>query len=150
MRRHWRFARSLPRPDVGKELDAFRASRAGTAGGAPVVAVQERSYQNEVVEFTLAPREFMEYKYRLDKGETLHFSSKATTLVNYELHAEPDAAPSGYAETFDKQDARDTASGTLTVPFSGIHGCYWQNPTDAPIKVTLSAAGFYNMAHEFR
>ena len=42
------------------------------------------------------------------------------------------------------------ASGTLTAPFSGIHGWYWENQTDGEVTVTLSAAGFYNMSHEFR
>ena len=42
-----------------------------------------------------------------------------------------------------------TASGTLTAPFPGIHGWYWENPSDAPVLVTLSAAGFFTMSHEF-
>ena len=39
----------------------------------------------------------MEYKYRLDKGEALLYSWKATAPVNFEFHAEPDGAPRGYA-----------------------------------------------------
>ena len=70
--------------------------------------------------------------------------------MDYELHAEPDGAPRGYAETFDKQDGKTTASGTLTAPFSGIHGWYWANATAAPVTVTLFAAGFYNVAHTFK
>ena len=136
--------------DVKKDLDAFQASRAGSAGGAPTIAPQERGYQNETVEFTLGPRGSIEYKYRLDKGEALLYSWKATGRVNYELHAEPDGAPRGYAESFEKIDAKDAASGTLTAPFSGIHGWYWENPSDTDVTVTLSAAGFYNMSHEFR
>ena len=70
--------------------------------------------------------------------------------VNYQLHAEPDGAPQGYAESYEKRDAKDGASGTLTAPFAGIHGWYWENPADQTVTVTLSAAGFYNMSHEFR
>ena len=70
--------------------------------------------------------------------------------MNYELHAEPDGAPQGYAESFEKKDARAAASGTLTAPFAGIHGWYWENTGDREVTVTLSAAGFYNMSHEFR
>ena len=62
----------------------------------------------------------------------------------------PDGAPQGYAESYEKKNAVGSASGTLTAPFSGIHGWYWENPTDAEITVTLTAAGFYNMSHEFR
>jgi hypothetical protein len=136
--------------DVQKGLEAFQATQTATAGGAPTVAPQARVYQNETVAFTLAPGAFIEYKYRLDKGEALLYSWKATGRVNYELHAEPDGAPQGFAESFEKKNAMDTASGTLTAPFSGIHGWYWENPGSSEVTVTLSAAGFYNMSHEFR
>lgn len=134
--------------DVGKALETFEAERA-PAGAATIVAPQDRVYQDETVSFALAPAEFVEYKYRLDKGESLLYSWKATGPVNYELHAEPDGAPRGYAETFDKEDGRATAAGTLTAPFSGIHGWYWQNASTQPVTVTLSAAGFYRMSHTF-
>ena len=136
--------------DVQKNLEAFQATRAGGGSGGPIVAPQERSYQQETVEFKIAPRDSVEYKYRLDKGEALLYSWKATGRVNYEFHAEPDGAPRGYAESYEKKDARETASGTLTAPFSGIHGWYWENPSNTEVTVTLSAAGFYNMSHEFR
>jgi len=136
--------------DVQKGLEAFQATKTATAGGAPTVAPQPRTYQNETVAFKLAPGGTIDYKYRLDKGEALLYSWKATGPVNYELHAEPDGAPQGYAESFEKKNAMDAASGTLTAPFSGIHGWYWENPGGTEVTVTLSAAGFYNMSHEFR
>ena len=70
--------------------------------------------------------------------------------MNYELHAEPDGAPRGYAQSYEKGTATSQASGTLTAPFSGIHGWYWENTSDQEIMVTLTAAGFYNLSHEFR
>ena len=136
--------------DVQKGIQAFETSRGASAAGTAVVAAQERPFQNETVQFAIAPHQFMEYKYRLDKGEALLYSWKATTDVNYEFHAEPDGAPRGYAESYEKKNGVGSASGTLTAPFSGIHGWYWENPTDAEITVTLTAAGFYNMSHEFR
>jgi len=136
--------------EVQQNLAAFEATRAATATGAQTIAPQERAYQNETVEFTLAPRDSFEYKYRLDKGEALLYSWKATGALNYEFHAEPDGAPRGYAETYEKKNGMATASGTLTAPFAGIHGWYWENTSDKAITIALSAAGFYNMAHEFR
>ena len=136
--------------DVAREADAFQKTRAGRAGGGSTITAQTRRYQNETVEFTLTPGNSVEYKYRLDKGQALLYSRKATGRVNYELHAEPDGAPRGYAETYEQRNATDTASGTLIAPFSGIHGWYWENTGRADITLTLSAAGFYNMSHEFR
>ena len=136
--------------DIQKRLEAFETTRAADASGASTLVAQERPYQHETAEFKIEPGGSFEYKYRLDKGEALLYSWKATALVNYELHAEPDGAPQGYAESFEKVDAKEGASGTLTAPFSGIHGWYWENPGRAEVTVTLSAAGFYNMSHEFR
>jgi hypothetical protein len=136
--------------DVQQRLDQFNATRAADAGGAAIIVAQERPYQNETTEFKIEPGGSFEYKYRLDKGETLLYSWRASVPMNYELHAEPDGAPQGFAESFEKINARDRASGTLTAPFAGIHGWYWENPTRAEVTVTLSAAGFYNMSYEFR
>jgi hypothetical protein len=91
----------------------------------------------------------MKYKYRLEKGEALLYSWTATAAVNYERHAEPDGAPRGYAQSYEGRDATP-ASGTLTAPFSGIHGWFWEHTTAQPVTVTLQSAGFYNLAHEFR
>jgi hypothetical protein len=136
--------------DVQRSLDAYQADRAKSPAGVATIVGQEAPYQQETVEFRIAPRDSVEYKYLLDKGEALLYSWKATSPVNYELHAEPDGAPAGYAESFEKKDGRDGASGTLTAPFAGIHGWYWENPGSTEVTVTLSAAGFYNMSHEFR
>jgi hypothetical protein len=136
--------------DVQKQIASFEAHRAASPGAAAVIAPHERPYHNETVTLAVGPRQSVEYKYRLAKGDALLYSWSATVPVNYELHAEPDGAPAGYAETYEKRDRVATASGTLTAPFPGIHGWYWENVSDAPITVTLSAAGFYTMSHEFR
>ena len=136
--------------DVQASLETFQATRSGTASGTSIIAPQTRAYQHETVKLEIAPGDSVEYKYRLDKGEALLYSWNATAPVNYEFHAEPDGAPRGYAETYEKKSATDVASGTLTAPFSGIHGWYWENTDRVAVTVTLSAAGFYNMSHEFR
>ena len=135
--------------DVKSQVASFQQSN-GSVASSSVVTGTDRALREETVDFKLAPHEFVEYKYRLDKGKALLYSWKATAPVNYELHAEPDGAPRGYAESYEKKEATATASGTLTAPFPGIHGWYWENPTDTEVTVTLSAAGFFNMSHEFR
>jgi hypothetical protein len=136
--------------DTARSLAAFTASRSQGASGVPTVAPEERAYQQDTIALKIAPHDSVEYKYRLDKGKALLYSWKATGPVNVELHAEPDGAPRGYAESFEKKNAQDGASGTLTAPFSGIHGWYWENTSDQEVTVTLSAAGFFTLSHEFR
>jgi hypothetical protein len=136
---------------TGQQVDALNAAAAagGTGRGAIIVA-QNGPFQQETVAFKVAAHDGMEYKYRLEKGEALLYSWSATAPVNYELHAEPDGAPRGYAQSYEKRPSTDQASGTLTAPFAGIHGWYWENAGDREITVTLRTAGFYNIAHEFR
>jgi hypothetical protein len=126
------------------------ASAAGSGAGQTTVLPQDGAFKEETVEFKVGPREWMEYKYRLDKGEALLYSWNATSRVDYEFHAEPDGAPRGYAETYEKEQGRSQAAGTLTAPFPGIHGWYWENRGGQEVTITLTTAGFYNMAHEFR
>ncbi len=111
---------------------------------------QTAPFKTDVVEIRLAPKEGMEYKYRLDKGGGLLFSWQATAALHYELHSEPDSGPKGYAETFDKHDSRETAHGNYVAPFSGIHGWYWENRTDREVVVRLAAAGNFTESLEFR
>jgi hypothetical protein len=137
--------------ETGKQVEALDASAAQNAGvqGAIIVG-QPKPFVRDAESFVIEPGQGMEYKYRLDKGKALLYSWKATAPVNYELHAEPDGAPRGYAQSYEKRDGVPEASGTLTAPFPGIHGWYWENTTNRPVTVTLQTAGFYNLAHEFR
>ena len=135
---------------VGQQVEALSSTAAAGTGTTTIVVPQDKAFKQETVEFKVGPREGMEYKYRLDKGEALLYSWKTTGPVNYEFHAEPDGAPRGYAQTYEKVDNKSEASGTLTAPFPGIHGWYWENTTDQEITVTLTSAGYYNLSHEFR
>lgn len=134
---------------TGKQIEALEAAAPNAAQTTTIVG-QQKPYASESVDFVVAAKQGMEYKYRLDKGESLLYSWKATGPVNVEFHAEPDGAPRGYAQTYEKADRQTNASGTLTAPFSGIHGWYWENTTDQPVTVTLTSAGYYNLSHEFR
>ena len=137
--------------DVAKRVEALAVDRATEgAGVAPAIAPQDRGFQAETVDFAIAPGKYVEYKYRLQKGEALLYSWKATGRVNVDVHAEPDGAPRGYAESYEKRDRVIQGSGTLTAPFSGIHGWYWQNQGDSAVTVTLTSAGYYKLSHEFR
>ena len=134
---------------TGQQVEALENAAPAANAGTTLIAPQEKTFSNETVDFKIGPRQGMEYKYRLDKGEALLYSWKATAPVNVEFHAEPDDGPRGYAQTYEKSQGTQ-ASGTLSAPFSGIHGWYWENTTNQEITVTLTSAGYYNLSHEFR
>jgi hypothetical protein len=118
-------------------------------GSTGAITPQPARYRTETIEFVLGPYEFLEYKYRLEKGGSIVYSWVATGPVIYDFHAEPDDAPDGYAESFDKSQAPE-AHGNYVAPFPGIHGWFWENPGSKAVTITLSSAGFYSAATEFR
>lgn len=134
---------------TGQQVEALNAAASNQTTGQAVVVAQERPYNTEQITFTIPAGEGIEYKYRLAKGDALLFSWTASAPVNYELHAEPDGAPRGYAQSYEKGSQSAGKSGTLNAPFSGIHGWYWENTTSGPVTVTLHASGYYTVSHEF-
>jgi hypothetical protein len=121
------------------------------AGGTMPAAIkrQDAAYKTNTASFDLGPYEFVEFKYRLEQGATMVYSWDATGPVIYDFHSEPDGAPQGYAESFDKAQSA-AAHGSYTAPFSGIHGWFWENPNPKLVTITLTTAGFYSSAQEFR
>ena len=113
------------------------------------IAVHTAPFKQETVKFTLAPKEGMEYKYRLEKGSSMLYSWNATSELYWELHSEPEGSPRGYAEFFDTNGG-DRSNGVYNAPFSGIHGWWWENKSDRDVTITLSTAGFYSESREFR
>jgi hypothetical protein len=135
--------------ETGQQVAAMDAAAKASPGQAEIVVPQTRPFASETVDFRIEPGKGMEYKYRLDKGQALLYSWSATAPVHFEFHAEPDGGPRGYAQTYEKQDSAAAAAGTLTAPFAGIHGWYWENRTGSPVTVTLKSSGFYTLSHEF-
>ena len=107
-----------------------------------------RVYKMESTSFTLRPAQAFEYKYRLEKDCGMVYAWKATAKVKYEFHGEPEDHRLT-VQSYEKQE-RDFSSGTLTAPFTGIHGWYWENAGERDLTITLTTAGFYTAANELR
>ena len=101
------------------------------------------------ITFELGPYEYVEYKYRLEQGASMQFAWEASSPVLHELHADPDGADGHDPVSFDRQE-RSRAFGTHTAPFAGMHGWLWENPGGDEVTVTLTSAGFYSSALEYR
>lgn len=109
-------------------------------------------FKLDVYDVTLQPYEYVEYKYHLEQGATLLYSWKASAPLLQDFHGEREAGATDggpVEESFDKQDRRE-ATGSLTAPFTGIHGWYWENPGGTPITIRLTSSGFYGSAIEIR
>ena len=113
------------------------------------IAYYPATYKTDTTRFVLGPYEFLEYKYHLEKAATLTFSWSADAELLHDFHGDPDGSAADAAVSYDKQN-RQRAFGTFSAPFAGIHGWYWENPGADTVTITLTSAGFYSSAVEFR
>jgi hypothetical protein len=113
------------------------------------ISLQSGPFREHTVQLKLAPKEGMEFKYRLDLGGGMLYSWTATSELYWELHSQPDNGPRGYADFFDINQGTGS-HGMYHAPFTGIHGWWWENRSDREVTITLTTAGFYNETHEFR
>jgi hypothetical protein len=128
----------------GAEIEVEPIAESADAEGAP----RPRIYKVEKADFTLGPGQGFEYKYRLAKGESMVYAWKTTTRVNYEFHGEPQDRTQP-VQSYEKS-ASDYGSGGLTAGFTGIHGWFWENPSQEEITITMTSAGYYTGGVEFR
>jgi len=125
------------------------------AGGERMAPVQQgpagiypARFKVDATQFVLEPYQFVEYKYHLEKGAAMVYSWKGTAAVIHDFHGEADGTTESPV-SYEKKDT-DEESGAFTAPFSGIHGWYWENPGGEAITITITSAGFYTSAVEFR
>lgn len=139
---------------TGEALGLVVLAGGGAAPAIPVRADglidQSSEYRLDRRTFELEPGEFVEFKYRLEAGQAMVYAWSASYWVRSEMHSEADGAEPGTAEFFEVVERALYRNGSYVAPFPGIHGWYWLNETDRAVTVTLNAAGFFEVAAEFR
>ena len=129
------------------EAAAAPAAEAGAVEAAPVVAAAEPmepaaagpDWRDEV-SYTLPPGEGIEVKLVMQEGQTARFEWTANGgVVNYDTHGDG----SGQKISYEQGRAVPEQAGELTAAFTGNHGWFWRNRTDAPVTVTLRTGGDY-------
>jgi len=114
--------------------------------GGEIAHAHDRKYRTATIEINVKPKEELEYKAVLAKGEPLLYAWKAAGgSVYFEFHGEPTEGkwPKGYFRSYEIQEKSDAAQGSFTAPFTGQHGWYWRNLTEEPVTITLEVAGYY-------
>ena len=92
------------------------------------------------VSYTLPPGEGIEVKLVMEEGQTARFEWTANGgVVNYDTHGDG----SGQKVSYEQGRAVPEQAGDLTAAFTGNHGWFWRNRTDAPVTVTLRTSGDY-------
>ena len=111
---------------------------------------QPADYKVDTRQFGLLPYGgYVEYKYQLEAGAAMLYTWKATGEVNFDFHTEPAGKPPSASDSFERGTASE-GRGSYTAPYAGIHGWFWENAGETPVTVTVTTAGFYTAAKEFR
>jgi hypothetical protein len=137
---------------AGYQLGGYAAEQQGVTlaeGATSPLRGAADPYMGDEISFTLAPGQFVEYKYRMDKHATMLYSWHATGDVEYDFHTEPQNTTSSAVVSFEKGVASGRL-GSYVAPFDGIHGWYWKNVSGAAVTITLKSTGFYRGPTEYR
>jgi hypothetical protein len=109
---------------------------------------QSATYRSDAVEVPLQAAgaagsgHKVEYMVRMKAGDVLVYSWEAPAGADvwHEFHGH-----TADAVTFYKKAAGAAHHGSLTAPFDGIHGWYYENRTNAPVGVRLKLSGYYEL-----
>lgn len=107
------------------------------------------TYKSGTYEIPLYAYEALEYKLGILEGDTVTYEWRVEMenpeLLEVEFHGHTDrVGDEPGLLMFYKIHNDGEESGTLTAPFSGIHGWYLNNQSAEDIVVVLNVAGFYS------
>ena len=110
-------------------------------------------YRTDVIDIPLGSLEELEYKLGLNEGDSIVYQWDAVdlkdpALLYAEFHGHTEPVNNVGDLMFYRKATGATERGTLVAPFTGIHGWYLRNDTEAPIVVRLKVAGFYALLQQ--
>lgn len=92
------------------------------------------------VSYTLAPTEGIEIKLVMQEGAAAEFAWTANgSVLNFDTHGDG----GGQRISYEQGRGVPGQEGTLVAAFTGNHGWFWRNRTDAPVTFTLRTRGEY-------
>lgn len=114
------------------------ASEAATGGTAVPPGARA-----DTVRLTLAPGRGAEVKLDMAADARARYRWVATGAVNYDLHGDSAGAPAGWFVSYRKGMRVAADSGELVAGFSGSHGWFWRNRSEATVEIRLVTSGEY-------
>lgn len=131
---------------------------ANDAAAGPTARRETSAFRTDTFEIPLAPngdesrRNALEFKVRMPKGGTLLYTWEAEGLrvpedLLFDFHGHTVAAEAKDAVSVAEYEKGSGAAahGSLVSPIDGIHGWYFRNRSDQPIKVRVRLSGFYQL-----
>ncbi|MDP3332268.1 MAG: hypothetical protein Q8S55_09830 [Methylococcaceae bacterium] len=116
-----------------------------STGSSETTQKQPQSQWQDSVKIIVPAGEGLEYKFHLAKGASLEYSwATDGAQLYFDFHGEPKGDKTGYFKSF-KESTDNQSNGTLTAPFEGPHGWYWENKTRSPVTIILNTKGSYRI-----
>ena len=111
-------------------------------------------YRQDVIDIPLRAGGELEYKLWLEEGDAIIYEWNVVEIddpnaLYAEFHGHTEAEPGEPGDLmFYRRAHGGSEQGMLVAPFTGIHGWYLVNGSDAPIVVRLEVAGFYSLVEQ--
>lgn len=124
-----------------RDIAALLTPDAAETALAPVPPVPPAApaWRDEV-SYTLAPTEGIEIKLVMQQGAAAEFAWTANgSVLNFDTHGDG----GGQRISYEQGRGVPGQEGTLVAAFTGNHGWFWRNRTDAPVTVTVRTRGDY-------
>ena len=132
---------------LGPLAQAKRVQEANARTEGSIMHAHPRKPRTVRIEINMQPREELEYKAKLAAGEPMLYSwtTQGAGPVYYEFHGEPTEGewPKDYFRSYETVESSQTAHGSFVAPFTGMHGWYWRNLSDAPLTIVLEVNGYF-------
>jgi len=100
------------------------------------------STEFETIEVLVPAGRGIEYKFFMQKHQSLEYSWLSEADLYFDLHGEPEGDTSGYFLSYTIAES-NAVKGSFVAPFTGSHGWYWKNKTANDISVQLLVKGQY-------
>ena len=123
----------------------------------PAQTGEKLPFRSDTVDIQLAAstgdsagKEEVEYKVHLEKGAALVYSWDVSDINDpeefyTEFHGHTVTANKAMTVAYYRKATGTSDNGTLTAPFAGVHGWYFQNQSIKPVTVRLRLSGFYTL-----
>ncbi|WP_376710699.1 hypothetical protein [Pseudochrobactrum lubricantis] len=131
-------------PAVAPSISIVPAAeaRAGVEGSSSTEVTQtDPSKRSDEMSFVLTPGQGIEVKMVMNEGARVEYFWTANgAVVNFDTHGDG----GGNKVSYEKGRGVGDDTGVLEAAFTGNHGWFWRNRTDADVTITLKTNGQYS------
>ncbi|MFO7277588.1 MAG: hypothetical protein DIU56_011175 [Pseudomonadota bacterium] len=106
---------------------------------------ESRPPQTRTMQIRLDLDQETEVKAVLREGKVLVYSWETDGGEVYvDFHGHDPAAGENFWVRYEELQSGTSSHGSLVAPFSGEHGWFWLNVSDAPVVLTLTVTGYFD------